>query len=77
MGTQLELAAHLICEFADAAAQDRVHIDAHDVIGVARDDVAQLQPQLVLALALQAAEGVLIHHLGQQASSLPPCLLQG
>ena len=77
MGTKHGMAAHLICELADAAAQHGVHIDAHDVVGVAGDDVAQLQPQLVLALALQAAEGVLIHHLGQQPSSLPPRLLQG
>jgi hypothetical protein len=40
------------------------------------DHVAQLQPQLVLALALQGAEGVVVEHLGQLAGGLAPALLR-
>ncbi len=37
-----------------------------------RDEVAQLQPQRVLALALQGTERVVVQHLSQPAGGLAP-----
>ena len=36
-----------------------------DLVGVLGDQVAQLQPQLVLGLALQRAEALVVHHVRQ------------
>ena len=47
---------HLISKLAYAGAQDGVHFETDDVLGVFGDDVAELQPQLVLAFALQRPE---------------------
>ena len=41
-----------------------------------RDDITQLQPQLVLGLPLQASEGVVIHHSCQLLGSFAPASLR-
>ena len=53
----------LVSELANARAQDGVNTQRRAVSGVLGNQVAQLQPQLVLALALQRAERVVIHQL--------------
>lgn len=66
---------YLIRELADAGAQDGVHLEALHLLGVLGDDVAQLQPQLVLALPLQRPEGVIVHQLRQLPRGFPPISL--
>jgi hypothetical protein len=55
---------YLVLVLADASSQDCVHVDAlgRHLRGVLRDELTQLQPQLVLALALNGAEGVVVQH---------------
>lgn len=68
---------HLIFVLANASPQDRIHVYAllQHISGVLSDEVTQLQPQLVLGLALYGSEGVVIQHVGQPTSSLTPALL--
>ena len=63
---------HLVGELADAGAQDGVDAEGCHLARVLGDEVAQLQPQLVLALALQAAEGVVVDNLCHLARCLLP-----
>ncbi len=67
---------HLVGEFADAGAQHGVDLEAGDVLGVLGDDVAELEPELVLAFALQRAECVIVHQLRHLARSLAPQTLR-
>ena len=68
--------AHLISELAYARAQDCVNLHASNQIRMPRDDITQLQPQLVLGLSLQASEGVVIHHSCQLFGSFAPASLR-
>ncbi len=63
---------YLISKLAYAGAQDGVHFETDDVLGVFGDDVAELQPQLVLAFALQRPERVIIHQLCHLARRFTP-----
>ena len=66
----------LIGELANARSQNGIHLHAPHQVRVAGDDVTQLQPHLVLRLALQAPEGVIIHHLCQLCRCFSPAELQ-
>ena len=68
--------SHLICEFADPRPEDGIHFEAGHLLGVLCDDVAELQPELVLALALQRPEAVVIHQLRHLLGRLTPLFLQ-
>lgn len=67
--------AHLGRELADAGADDGVDVERAHVIRMCRDDVAQLEPQVVLALALDGPEAVIVDQLGELLGGLPPLLL--
>lgn len=68
--------AHLISELAYARPQDGIDLHAPHQIWMPRNDITQLQPQLVLGLALQASEGVVIHHSCQLLGSFAPASLR-
>mmetsp|Transcript_31013 Transcript_31013/g.67739 ORF Transcript_31013/g.67739 Transcript_31013/m.67739 type:complete len:248 (-) Transcript_31013:819-1562(-) len=63
---------HLVGELADAPPQDGVHLQALHLGGVLGDDVAELQPQLVLGLPGERDEAVVVHQVGQLQRGLVP-----
>lgn len=67
---------HLVRKAADASPEDGVHAHPHHVFGMFGDDVAELQPQRVLALALQRPERVVIQQLDQLLCRLSPATLE-
>mmetsp|Transcript_40084 Transcript_40084/g.67209 ORF Transcript_40084/g.67209 Transcript_40084/m.67209 type:complete len:207 (+) Transcript_40084:1142-1762(+) len=64
--------AHLVCELSDATAEDCVHRHALYVSRMFSDDVAELQPQLMLSLPCQRLEALVIDQVGQLRGRFVP-----
>lgn len=64
--------ANLVGVLANAATYDAIDIDAGDLFGVVGKEVAELQPELVLSLALDGVEGVVVEDRGKAVGGLLP-----
>jgi hypothetical protein len=68
-------AAHLVGELADACANDRIDVQPPHLVRVLCHKVAELEPEVVLALALYAAEAVVVDDRRELARRRAPLCL--